>query len=268
MATTILAAPMDTTRFAFLDWPGPLAFAHQGGADEFPENTMKAFEAVAGLGFRYIETDVQVTSDGVVVVHHDDSLDRTTDRSGVIANLPWSVVKEARVHDSEPVPRLDETIDALPEMRFNIDPKIDAAVDPLIDVIRRTGSIDRVCVGSFKDHRLGTIRRALGPGLCTGMGMTTTTRLRLGSYLPGVVGRLVARTNAACVQVPVRHGPLPVTDRRSVRLAHALGLAVHVWTVDEPDEMARLLDLGVDGLMTDHPSVLKKVLVDRGQWVT
>jgi glycerophosphoryl diester phosphodiesterase len=257
---------MDPIRYAFLDWPGPIPFAHQGGADEFPENTLKAFESSAGLGYRYMETDVQATSDGVVVVMHDETLDRTTDRVGTIAHLPWNVVREARVGGIEPVPRLDEVLEAMPDARFNIEPKTDAAVEPLVDVIGRTGAVERVCVASFKDRRVATARRALGPLLCTSTGMLMTARVRIGSWLPGV-GPWLARTDAACTQVPVRYGPFPVVDRTSVNFAHRRGLAVHVWTIDDPDEMTRLLDLGVDGVMTDQPTRLKEVLVSRGQWV-
>jgi glycerophosphoryl diester phosphodiesterase len=257
---------MDSTRFAFLDWPGPIAFAHQGGADEFPENTLRAFECSAALGYLYVGTDVHATSDGVVVVMHDATLDRTTDHAGEIGRLPWRVVKEARVDGTEPVPRLDEVLEAMPDTRFNIEPKVDAAVEPLIDVIRRASALDRVCVGSFKDHRAATARRALGPKLCTGTGTLATARVRIGSWLPGV-GRFVAHTAAACAQVPADYGSIPVVDRTSVRFAHRIGLAVHVWTINEAAEMRRLLDLGVDGIMTDLPSVLKEVLVNRGQWV-
>jgi glycerophosphoryl diester phosphodiesterase len=171
------------------------------------------------------------------------------------------------VGGTEPVPRLDEVLEAMPDTRFNIEPKIDAAVDPLVDVIRRTGAIDRVCIGSFKDHRVATARRALGPKLCTAAGTVTTTRLRFGSWLPGI-GRFLARTTAGCLQIPVSYGPIPLVDRRMVGFAHGLDVAVHVWTINDAPEMTRLLDLGVDGIMTDRPSALKDVLVSRGQWVT
>jgi len=258
---------MDATRFAFLDWPGPIAFAHQGGADEFPENTLEAFQSSAALGYHYMETDVHVTSDGVVVIMHDDTLDRTTDRAGTIERLPWNVVKEARVGGTEPVPRLDEVLEAMPGTRFNIEPKIDAAVEPLIEVIRKAGAIERVCIGSFKDHRVAAARRALGPKLCTAPGTITTARIRFGSWLPGV-GRYLARTRAGCLQIPVTYGPVPLVDRTGVGFAHGIGLAVQVWTINDAPEMTRLLDLGVDGIMTDRPSVLKDVLVSRGQWMS
>ena len=251
-------------RFAFLDWPGPIAFAHQGGAAEFPGNTMKAFDGAIALGYRYLETDLQATSDGVLIVFHNDTLDETTDHSGTISKLPWSVVKEARVGGTEPIARFEEVLEAHPEARFNIEPKTDAAVGPFIDAVRRTGVIDRICCGSFSDGRLRTIRKALGPTLCTGMGNWTVARMRLASWLRL---KVLARTPAACTQVPPKEKIVSIADGRYITFAHDVDLAVHVWTIDDADTMNRLLDLGADGIMTDTPSVLKDVLVQRGQWV-
>jgi glycerophosphoryl diester phosphodiesterase len=257
------------SRFAFLDWPGPIAFAHQGGAAEFPSNTMKSFQSAVDMGYRYLETDLQVTKDGVLIVFHDESLDRLTDHVGTIADLPWSVVQQARVSGTEPIPRLEDVLQAFPDTRFNIEPKIDATVQPFIDTVKKMGVIDRVCAASFSNGRLAKIRKALGPDICTGMGVADTVRLRIGSWLPlGPVSDWIARTGAACAQEPVKQSFVPVADHRLVKLAHKLGLAVHVWTIDDAAEMSRLLDLGVDGIMTDRPSVLKEVLVQRNQWVT
>jgi len=255
--------------FAFLDWPGPIAFAHQGGANEFPTNTMKAFDGSVAMGYRYIETDLQVTSDGVLVTFHDDTLDRVTDHTGAISSLPWSVVKEARVDGTEPIPRFEDVLEAHPDIRFNIEPKSDQSVPPFIDAVQRTGTINRICCGSFSDARLKKIRKALGPGLCTGTGNVETGRLRAASWVPiRAVAKALARTNAACTQVPPKKSVIPIVDRRFVGFAHELGLPVHVWTIDERAEINRLLDLGVDGVMTDSPSVLKDALVQRGQWVS
>jgi glycerophosphoryl diester phosphodiesterase len=249
------------------DLPPPRAFAHQGGAREFPENTLAAFRGSVALGYRYIETDVQLTKDNVVVVMHDETLDRTTDHTGLIADLPWSVVQEAKVNGTEPVPRLDAVLAALPDTRFNIEPKIPGVVQPLIDVLRAAGALDRVCVGSFSDARLRLVRKALGPTVATGMGTVTTVRLWLAGWIPvRSLARLVAKTAAACTQVPVKRGPVTVVTKRLVALAHDMGIEVHVWTIDDAAEMGRLLDLGVDGIMTDSPSVLKQVLVERGTW--
>jgi glycerophosphoryl diester phosphodiesterase len=255
-------------RFPFLDWPGPIAFAHQGGAAEFPGNTMKAFQGAVALGYRYLETDLQATSDDVLVTFHNDTLDETTDHTGTISKLPWSVVKEARVGGTEPIPRFEDVLAAFPGVRFNIEPKTDEAVGPFIEAVRRLGVIDRICCGSFSDRRLRTVRTALGPTLCTSMGNVTVARLRFASWVPiTAVAKALGRTAAACAQVPPKKSIVPLIDRRFLALAHELDLGVHAWTIDEADEMSRLLDLGVDGIMTDKPSVLKDVLVQRGQWV-
>ena len=251
-----------TARFPFLDHPGPLAFAHRGGAGAWPENTMPAFEGAVALGYRYLETDVHVTADGVLVAFHDDALDRVTDRTGRICDLPCSEVRQARVDGREPIPLLDDLLAAWPDVRVNIDPKADSAVAALADVLVRTRSIDRVCLGAFSDRRLARLRARLGPRLCTSLGPVGVARLR-----GAVAGLPVGHLRAPCAQVPVRAGRVTLVDERFVAVAHSLGVQVHVWTVDDPTEMHRLLDLGVDGIMTDQPAVLRDVLEARGAWV-
>ena len=249
----------------FLDWPGPLPFAHRGGASEAPENTMPAFAHAVGLGYRYLETDVHATRDGVLVAFHDDKLDRVTDRRGRLADLDWAEVRRALVDGREPIPLLEDLLGAWPDVRVNIDPKHDAAVEPLAAVLQRTGAIDRVCIGAFSDRRLARIRALVGPGLCTSLGPRQVAVLSaVAAGGGGRGGRLVA----PCAQVPARAGRVPVVTGRFVEAAHHRGLQVHVWTIDDPAEMERLLDLGVDGLMTDRPQVLKEVLERRGEWVS
>jgi glycerophosphoryl diester phosphodiesterase len=248
--------------WAFLDHPGPLAFAHRGGAGDWPENTMPAFEHAVGLGYRYLETDVHATADGVLLAFHDDHLDRVTDRSGEIAALPNATVAEARVDGREPIPLLEDLLGSFPDARVNIDPKHDGSVEPLIEVLRRCDAIERVCIGSFSDERIRRLRIRLGAGLCTSMGPKAVARLRLDA----ISGR-VHPTPAGCVQIPEAVRGVTVTNAAVVRAAHRVGLQVHVWTVDDPQAMARLLDLGVDGIMTDRPAVLKDVLERRDQWV-
>ena len=248
--------------FPFLDWPGPIAFAHRGGASEAPENTMPAFEHAVRLGYRYLETDAHVTADGVLVAFHDDRLDRVTDRTGVIAELPWSEVQQAKVDGREPIPLLEDLLSAWPEVRINIDPKQDGVAEPLASAIIRTGSVDRVCVGAFSDRRIATVKALVGPALCTSMGPREVAQLVAASRrLPG--GK---RLRSPCAQVPTRQGRVPLVTPRLVDTAHGLGLQVHVWTIDDRAEMARLLDVGVDGIMTDRPQVLKDLLVERGAW--
>ncbi len=256
-------------RHPFLEHRGPIPFAHRGGASEHLENTLAAVEAVVRLGYRYVETDVHATSDGVLLAFHDDRLERVTDGHGRIAELPYSVVGSVRVGGREPIPRLDELLSSWPDLRVNIDPKDDAAVEPLVGVLRRTDALQRVCVGSFSGRRLARVRAALGTEACTSLGPRGVAALRAVAWRGRALRaleRLVAVEGARCVQVPVRQGRIPLVDRRFVDAAHRLGLPVHVWTIDDPAEMVALLDLGVDGLMTDRPVVLRDVLTARGQW--
>jgi glycerophosphoryl diester phosphodiesterase len=198
----------------------------------------------------------------VLCAFHDERLERVTDLDGRLEDRLWSDVRRARLgSDGEGIATMEEVLAAFPEARFNIDPKQDAAVEPLVEALRRTASFDRVCVAAFSDRRLTLFRRLAGRGVCTSMGPAAVTRLRLAAYsVP------VGPFGAACVQVPLRYGRAPLVDGRFLRAAHQRGLPVHVWTIDDEAEMHRLLDLGVDGIMTDRPSLLRQVLVERGQW--
>jgi glycerophosphoryl diester phosphodiesterase len=248
-------------RHPFLDWQAPIAFAHRGGASDAPENTLPAFQRAVELGYRYLETDVHVTADGVVVAFHDDDLSRTCGRPGRISELAATEVARARVDGTEPIPLLSDLLEAFPDTRFNIDCKSDAAVEPLADAVSRHAALDRVCLASFSDRRIRILRRRLGQQLCSGAAPQELAALRLSGFSIG---------GALAAQVPVRQRLLgrsvTVVNDRFVRNAHRRGLAVHVWTIDDPGEMHRLLDLGVDGIMTDRPALLKDVLLERGAW--
>jgi len=248
--------------FAFLDHP-PLAFAHRGGAGEWPENTMPAFAGAVALGYRHVETDAHVTRDGVVLAFHDDALDRVTDRVGVIAELDYDEVRGALVDGREPIPLLEDLLGAWPDLYVNIDPKRDEVVDPLADLLERMGVVDRVCIGSFSDLRLARLRARLGPALCTSLGPIDTARVKAACVEDGAP---VDDLPAPCLQVPAAVGETVLVDERFVEVAHDHGLQVHVWTIDDADQMRALLDLGVDGLMTDRPAVLKDVLLERDAW--
>ncbi|GAA1882844.1 glycerophosphodiester phosphodiesterase [Streptomyces durmitorensis] len=249
-------------RHPYLDHPGPLPFAHRGGAADGLENTAVAFRRAVDLGYRYIETDVHATADGRLVAFHDETLDRVTDAAGRIADLPWSDVRHARVAGSEPVPLFEELLESFPDVRWNVDVKAEPALLPLLDLLRRTDAWDRVCVGSFSESRVARAQRLAGPRLATSFGTRGVAGLRLGSYgVPAPV-----RRSAVCAQVPETHAGIRVVDRRFLRAAHARGLQVHVWTVNDAERMAALLDLGVDGIITDHIETLRDVLKDRGAW--
>jgi glycerophosphoryl diester phosphodiesterase len=259
--------------YAFLDHDGPIAFAHRGGAADRPENSMAAFQRAVDLGYRYLETDAHATADGVVVAFHDRTLDRVTDRRGTIARLPYAEVAKARIHGTEPIPRLDDLLGSFPEARFNIDLKDAPVIGPLARVLHRTKAWDRVCITSFSTRRLEQMRARLplftDKDVCMALGPRGVMALRAKSY-GGPAAKLVrlAATGVACAQVPHGLGPVPFVTESFVAQAHELGLQVHAWTVNRRTEMERLLDLGVDGIMTDDLLTLRDVMAARGLWRT
>ena len=201
----------------------------------------------------------------MLVAFHDDHLDRVTDGSGAIADLPWSVVGAARVDGREPIPRFEDLLTAWPDVRINVDPKHDGAVEPLAEVLVRTGAVDRVCIGAFSDRRIARVQALVGPVALHLDGPTPggpAGRARPAGSRPG------ARAPRPACRCPPTRARCPSSRERFVDAAHRRGIQVHVWTIDDPAEMARLLDLGVDGLMTDRPQELKDLLVARGEWVT
>lgn len=250
-------------RHPYLRSPGPIAFAHRGGALDAPENTIEAFDESYALGYRWMETDVHLSADGVLVSFHDPDLDRVTDRSGRIAELTWDEIRQATVGSGGTIPTMFELFERFPDARFNVDAKAGDALEPLVRLIVDNGFEDRACVGSFFDNRVRAAQRLGGPAVCTSAGAVAVVARRV---LPVRVARLL-HPGAKALQVPNRVRGLPFVNRTYVDRAHAEGLDVHVWTVDDAEEMHRLLDMGVDGIMTDRPRVLKDVFVERGLWV-
>jgi glycerophosphoryl diester phosphodiesterase len=221
----------------FLDYPRPHAFAHRGGAAHAPENSWTAFEHAVKLGYAYLETDARATSDGKLMAFHDRTLDRVTDGSGPIGSRTYREVSALRVAGSEPIPLIEDLLGTWPDARFNIDLKDEPGIALLAEVLRRTGAWDRVCVTSFSGSRLRAARGLFNRPVC----MATS---------PAVIAAV----------------PAKVASASFVRRAHALGLDVHVWTINDRAEMSRLLDLGADGIMTDDIETLREVLIERGQW--
>lgn len=251
----------------YLAGPSPRAFAHRGwhlGDLDGMENSLSSFRRAAAEGYEYVETDVHATSDGVVVVHHDPSLDRITDGGGLIAAQPWSAVKNAKIAGREPVARLEDVLEELPQTKFNVDVKAGSAVGPFAEVLARTGTYDRVSAASFSDGRLARLRRLAGPKLITAMGPRSVAVLWAGGWAPWLRMSFLAR--GAMAQVPVRMSGLTVVDPSFLRSAKRAGVEVHTWTIDEPAEMRRLLDLGVHGIVSDRPDLLREVLRERGAW--
>lgn len=229
---------------------------------------MTAFDHAVALGFEWVETDVHATCDGVLLAFHDDTLERTTDASGSIAALPWSQVSRARINGVEPIARLDDLLARHPNVEVNIDVKASGAITPLIACIERHEAHDRVRVVSFSDKRRRAVLAGLSRPVRSSPGQNLMAALWLSAQLP-LVGRIVFRRLAGgldALQIPERHGRVRVLDRRLLDAAHTAGLAVHIWTVNDRADMERLLDFGVDGLITDRADTLREVLVARGVW--
>jgi len=244
-----------------------IPFAHRGGAFhpglEGLENTLTAFRHAVDIGYRYLETDVHATTDGVLLAFHDSVLDRVTDQIGEIEGATYDEVRRAKVGGHEHIPTLAELFDACPDARFNIDIKSAAAVGPLVDFIRRRGVEDRVLVGSWSGAHLRDFRRRTAGRIPTS---ASPLEIALFLALPAGLADRLTRGQVRALQIPHRRGPLTVASARFVRRMHAASKHVHVWTIDDPAEMNLLLDRGVDGLMSDRTDILKSVLQQRGQW--
>jgi glycerophosphoryl diester phosphodiesterase len=254
--------------------PLPIAIAHRGGRRLWPENTMTAFQGAVDLGFTWIETDLHVTRDGVVVCFHDDTLGRTTDHSGRVSSVDWDELAEADAgyHHGRSlgypfrgrgigIPRLDEVLRTFPEARLIVDLKEDGVEDVLAEAVTAWGVEDRLIVGSFSDARLRRFRDLTRGRVATSAGEEEASLIWRGSLR----GRIPVLPVDA-LQLPYRWRGIPVVTRRFLRLVHEAGLQVHVWTVNAPEAMRARLDDGVDGLITDRPDLLRAVLEDRGAW--
>ncbi|MBA3695051.1 MAG: glycerophosphodiester phosphodiesterase [Acidobacteria bacterium] len=251
----------------------PLVFAHRGGGGLIPENTLEAFVYSARMGVDVLELDIHSTADGTLVVHHDAAVDRTTDGRGRVNELTLEAVKKLDAGylfslDSGQtfpfrgqkitVPTLREIFDALPEMTFNIEPKqhTPSIVKPLCSLIRERKMIDKTIVGSFNQTTIDDFRREC-PEVAT-------------SASPSEVSRFLALSKAGlgdsysppmqALQVPENLGSLQVVSKEFVETAHRRNLKVHVWTINETADMQRLIEMGVDGIMTDYPDRLLKLL--------
>ena len=232
---------------------------------------MAAFAAAVDLGFRYLETDVHGTSDGVAIALHDETLDRTTDGKGKVSELPWSKVKQSYIGGTEPIPTLEELFAAWPHVKWNIDIKSDSAIEPTANVINKMRVHDRVLITSFSATRRRATLKKLSKPVATGAASTEigafVAATRMGSK------RLAAAAvkEADAIQVPLGQsigalGGVTVTDAATVKMAHAIGKQLHVWTVNTHALMNQMLDLGVDGIFTDRADTLRKVLEDRKLW--
>lgn len=253
---------VDTGAKSYFDSPTPRVLAHRGLSHDAPENTMLAFARAVAIGVTHIETDVHVSADGVAVVSHDPDLARVAGRDVAVAQLTAAELAEVPLGEGQGFITLAEALDAFPETCFNIDIKVAGAALPTAAAIREQGAVERVLVSSFSEAR----RRAatdLLPGVATslsaGRAIPAVLAARTGAIAP--LRRLLAGVDA--VQFPVRMASVTAITARSVESFHAAGVEVHVWTINDAPEMSRLLDLGVDGIVSDRADTALSVVRSR-----
>lgn len=261
---------MSPTRY--FDAEHPIRFAHRGSRILWPENTWHAFDhAVEDLGYQYVETDVQVTADGVVLVFHDDTLERCTNGVGKVAEWRWEDLRHLDAAynfspDGESFPlrglgvgisRLEDTLGRYPDVFFNIDLKADGTEWATADVVKKMDREDSVLIGAFSDRRIARFRRITKGRVATSAG----PRDSLAMYAASRLGRgIPARADA--YQLPYKTKGV-AADRRLIDAVHTAGKQIHLWTVNDRHEMEKFLDLGVDGIITDRPDLLNEVMEER-----
>lgn len=266
-------APARDHAFFKRDEGRPLLIAHRGGAGLWPENTLYAFERAVAAGADVIETDVRATSDGELVLMHDERVERTTDGAGRVGEMTLAELKrlDAAYRFSTDggqtfplrgrgvgVPTLREAFERFGGARFNIEPKQDSPtlIHALCALVREKGVAERVVVASFRHELLGEFRRAC-PEVATAASPSEASQF-LAMYKAGLAASYSPPMQA--LQVPEYAGGMQVLTREFVEAAHGRNLKVHAWTVNNADDMRRMIDLGVDGVMTDYPDRLKALL--------
>jgi glycerophosphoryl diester phosphodiesterase len=244
----------------YLSHEHPVRLAHRGSSILWPENTITAFQEAVNLGCRYIETDLHVTKDGTIVTFHDDRLERVTNGTGLIKEWTWDdlCTLDAAYHFKPEqgfpyrdkgirIPSLEEAMEAFPHVMFNVDLKQPGIEEAVAHFIKKHNYEERILIASFYDKRIRRFRMLSGSTVPTSTGRWETMAI----WACSRIGRSF-HTSAAAVQVPARQGWLTVVDEKFIEAVHAIGVQVHVWVVNDPDEMQRLFELGVDGIVTDR----------------
>ena len=238
-----------------------LAFAHRGGNEFAPENSFRAFKSAVDIGYKYLETDVHLTKDGFLIAFHDDTLDRVTDKSGLIRDLTLSEIKKAKIAGTDEIPLLSELLNSFTDCFFNIDCKVDETVQPLINLINNKDFINRVCIGSFSQKRINFIRKSLGKEVKTSMGPAEVILSKFLSYTS-----LGYNFKSSYTSIPIRRYGINLLDERNINYLKSNNQKVIAWTINDEDQMKMLINIGIDGIMTDNLTLLKKVLIEESLW--
>ena len=234
----------------YLEYDGLKVLAHRGGAEESNENTLESFDYSQSLGCEFIETDVQVSSDGIPYIFHDDDLKRICNISSRFDSLSSNEIDKLKIFGDHKIPSLEETLNLFPETSFQIDFKTDEVANPALEVIKKTNSTNRVCVASFNSDRLERVRDK-NPELCISMGPNEVFKTLLSSFnlykknIPG-----------DCLQIPLSYYGIRIVTKRFVDFVKSKGLKIMVWTINDVKTFEYLIDIGVDGIITDKPKLL------------
>tara|TARA_B100001113_G_scaffold67594_1_gene52111 strand:- start:8293 stop:9027 length:735 start_codon:yes stop_codon:yes gene_type:complete len=234
----------------YLDYEGLAVLAHRGGADESFENTLESFEYSKSLGCKFIETDVQISSDGIPYIFHDNDLKRICNISKKFDSLKSDEIDNITIFENYKIPRLEDTLNKFPELSFQIDFKTDEVVESALDVIQKTNSSDRVCIASFSSKRLERVR-SISPNLCISMGPNEVFKTLLSRY---------KLTNSPligdCLQVPMKYYGLQIVTKKFVEYLKSKKIKIMVWTINDVETFNYLISLNVDGIITDKPKLL------------
>ncbi len=236
-------------------------FAHRGGSDYAPENSFEAFNAAVGLGYKLLETDLRTTKDGYVLAFHDPSLDRVTDASGLVSEKNYSDIKKIKIFGKYKIPLFSDLLEAFPECFFSVDIKSDSTVMPVVDLVKKTNCLNRVCMGSFSQKRINIIKNNLTDRCLTSMGPLDIINAKFSSYFNYRV-----KIDSIFASLPVKKYNLDLLNKRNINYLKSINIKVIAWTINQEKEIRRLIDLGVDGIMTDEIVLLKSILKEKDLW--
>lgn len=251
-----------SNKHPYLSPDRPRVFAHRGLAFEagIDENTLLAFSTAIEAGIEYIESDIQVTSDGVAVLFHDSDLARVAGVAKRVDQLTLQELSRVTLTFGGSVPTLEQTLVQFSETKFNLDVKVQGAIAPAVEVINRLGAHNRVLVSAFSERRRRVALRGLSLPVASSAGSALVVALHFASSLRLTsLMRLISKS-ADALQVPLRSGPFRFDSPAFISRAHKAGLEVHFWTINEPEEMKRLISMGADGIVTDRADLAIEVL--------
>ena len=238
----------------YLNYSGLAVLAHRGGSIESFENTLASFAYAQSIGCKYIETDVQVSSDGVPYIFHDESLKRICGIDNIFNSISSEEIDRLRIFDDHPIPKLDTALKQFPDLFFQIDLKTDLVAIPALEIIKKNNAENRVCIASFNSNRLKQVSENYS-AMCLSMGPKEVAKLLLASfglykgYIPG-----------DCLQVPIYSHGIKVVTKRFIKFVQSKNLKIMVWTINDEKTLKKLIDLGVDGIITDKPKLLTDLI--------